>query len=174
MRPRRVCCISIATAGAVAGKGSTCPQKVPPNSPGLSPEICTKSDEKCENTVVWETSESCQDWKSLMWLLLENSITNLIVYEEYKGQYAFASVILSTKFMSCFFGFWGLRPGPPPVLHHWTPIGTSVVPKTPEKVTPNKLKHEVTVWGWYAFDDPVTRFWGVRSHHIAIPAPRPF
>jgi len=40
-----------------------------------------------------------------------------------KGIYAPISVILSTKSMSCFLSFWGLRPQTPPGLCPWTPPG---------------------------------------------------
>ena len=44
-----------------------------------------------------------KDRNSLTWLFLENSITNVMIYEEHKGQYAFTSVILRD------FGFWRHR-----------------------------------------------------------------
>ena len=62
-----------------------------------------KSDEKCEH-IVGVGDEYDKDWKSIVGFL-ENPITNMMIYEEQKGQCAFTSVILSAKFVAFFLTF---------------------------------------------------------------------
>ena len=99
--------LSISVARRCQGVGG----QLPPTGPGLDPEIRANPmrSRPISTKVGWVGDEYGKDCKSLRPMWLENTITNVMIYEEeLKGQYVFTGVILSAKCRV--FGFWGLHP----------------------------------------------------------------